>query len=291
MDLILGVAGKDERIRAVYMNGSRTNPQAPRDIFQDYDIVYVVTETESFIRDEGWIDVFGPRLMLQEPEKNSQHFYFDEGIPDLSRNYGYLMLFADGNRIDLHVQTLEASRVEFMADKLTVLLLDKDHCLPEIPPATDIDYRVKPPSAIQFAVCCNEFWWCLQNVAKGIWRDELPYAKRMFDHYVRDMLDQMVSWRVGIEHDFEVSAGKLGKYFKQYLPAAHWEMYVNTYADGSYEHFWEAVDAACGLFRTLAGEVSAHFGFTYRYDEDQGMTLYLQAVRRLPQDAGEILPE
>lgn len=26
MDLILGVAQKDERIRAVYMNGSRTNP-------------------------------------------------------------------------------------------------------------------------------------------------------------------------------------------------------------------------------------------------------------------------
>lgn len=39
-DLILGVAQKDERIRAVYMNGSRTNSNAPKDIFQDYDIVY-----------------------------------------------------------------------------------------------------------------------------------------------------------------------------------------------------------------------------------------------------------
>ena len=45
MDLILGVAKKDERIRAVYMNGSRTNPNAARDILQDYDIVYVVEET------------------------------------------------------------------------------------------------------------------------------------------------------------------------------------------------------------------------------------------------------
>ena len=26
------------------MNGSRANPNAPRDIFQDYDIVYVVEE-------------------------------------------------------------------------------------------------------------------------------------------------------------------------------------------------------------------------------------------------------
>ena len=33
MDLILGVAEKDERIQGVYMTGSRTNPNAPKDVF------------------------------------------------------------------------------------------------------------------------------------------------------------------------------------------------------------------------------------------------------------------
>lgn len=56
MDLILNTAKKDERIRAVYMNGSRTNSSAPKDIFQDYDIVYVVKETASFIKDDKWIN-------------------------------------------------------------------------------------------------------------------------------------------------------------------------------------------------------------------------------------------
>lgn len=69
-DLILNVAAEDERIRAVYMNGSRINPNVPKDIFQDYDIVYVVTETESFCKDEAWIDCFGKRLYMQSPEKN-----------------------------------------------------------------------------------------------------------------------------------------------------------------------------------------------------------------------------
>lgn len=41
-DLILDIAKGDDRIRAVYMNGSRTNQNAIPDIFQDYDIVYVV---------------------------------------------------------------------------------------------------------------------------------------------------------------------------------------------------------------------------------------------------------
>lgn len=45
MEIILNAARQDDRIRAVYMNGSRTNKNAPKDLFQDYDIVYVVTET------------------------------------------------------------------------------------------------------------------------------------------------------------------------------------------------------------------------------------------------------
>ena len=37
--LFMEIARADDRIRAVYMNGSRTNPNVPKDIFQDYDIV------------------------------------------------------------------------------------------------------------------------------------------------------------------------------------------------------------------------------------------------------------
>ena len=59
MGLILNIAKKDDRIRAVYMNGSRTNTNAPKDIFQDFDIVYVVTETASFIKNKMWINQFG----------------------------------------------------------------------------------------------------------------------------------------------------------------------------------------------------------------------------------------
>lgn len=56
--LILEVAKKDVRIKAVYMNGSRTNKNVPKDMFQDYDIVYVVEDIQSFIEDKDWIRVF-----------------------------------------------------------------------------------------------------------------------------------------------------------------------------------------------------------------------------------------
>ncbi|MBS4174796.1 aminoglycoside 6-adenylyltransferase [Bacillus sp. FJAT-49736] len=285
-DLLLGIAREDERIRAVYMNGSRTNPNVPRDIFQDYDIVYVVTETGSFINDANWIQIFGELLIIQEPDKNDKLLGRNTNF---DKSYGYLMLFTDGNRIDLHIETKESMLEGYTKDKLTVPLLDKDDILPPIPAPSDIDYHVKKPIEPMFLGSCNEFWWCLQNVAKGIWRDELPYAKQMFEYIIRGELDKMVSWWIGTKTDFQVSAGKMGKYFKKYLPAAYWDMYEKTYSDHDYDNFWDSIFIACELFRTLAKDVADYFSYSYSVDDDKNMSQYLMYIRNLPSDASEIL--
>ncbi|MEK5148383.1 aminoglycoside 6-adenylyltransferase [Psychrobacillus sp. FSL K6-4615] len=285
MDLILSFAQRDERIRAVYMNGSKTNTKVTKDIFQDYDIVYVVTETASFIEDKTWINDFGDLIMIQEPDKND----FGREIDfDVNRSYGFLMLFTDGNRIDLRIQTKEIMLEEYGKDKLTLPLMNKDELLPTIPYPTDIDYHIKMPSKGEYDSYTNNFWWCLQNVAKGIWRDELPYAKLMFEYTTRDSLDKMVSWWIGIQQDFQVSTGKLGKYFKKYLPELYWNMYKKTYSNSDYTNMWESIFVTCELFRILAQEVAEHFNFTYPIDDDRNMTIYLKHIRNLPSNAKEI---
>ncbi|MHB1485565.1 MAG: aminoglycoside 6-adenylyltransferase [Saccharofermentanales bacterium] len=40
--------------------------------------------------------------------------------------------------------------------------------------------------------CCNNFWWCLNNVAKGIARDELPYVMHMLNEVVRSELHETI---------------------------------------------------------------------------------------------------
>ena len=278
MGLILDVAHQDDRIRAVYMNGSRTNSQAPKDIYQDYDIVYVVREIDSFLADRTWIDVFGTRIMMQEPEL--QDMLAGKQV-ELHDGYGYLMLFADGNRIDLRLQIVESARNEYGTDKLTLLLMNKDNSLPVIAPPTDQDYWVQRPTEIEFHNNCNEFWWCLQNVAKGLCRDELPYAKRMLDVVVRNALDDMVAWRIGMDHDFQISVGKMGKYFKRYLPASMWPLYEATYADAELTTMWDAVFASCALFRMLAIEVGERLRYAYNGEDDQKMSAYLEQLRNV----------
>lgn len=274
MELILGVAERDERVRAVLLNGSRANPRAPKDRFQDFDIVYFVTEMESFIQDAGWIDVFGERLIMQRPDESS---LFPSG--QSMERYAYLMLFRDGNRIDLTLLPLEARETACLDDKLTVILLDKDQCLPKLPPPTDEDYWIPKPTEANFADCCNEFWWVSTYAAKGLWRREMLYAQEHMNLYIRPMLIKMLEWQAGILTDFSVSAGKCGKYLERCLPPKQRQQLMATYADGSYEGAWKALYAMGQLFRETALNVAQGMSFRYNLEEDQRVTAYLQKVK------------
>ncbi|MCJ8012357.1 aminoglycoside 6-adenylyltransferase [Paenibacillus sp. KQZ6P-2] len=282
MDLVLNVAKKDERIRAVAMNGSRTNPNAPVDPFQDYDIVYLVSEMDSFIQDPQWVDVFGDRIIMQTPEN------MDLFPASLGGRFTYLMLFTDGNRIDLMLVPIEEKEIYCQEDKLTVILLDKDQNLPEIASPSDEKYWVQRPSAAFFADCCNEFWWVSTYVAKGLWRNEILYAQHHLQNIMRPMLIKMLEWQVGIQTDFSVSTGKNGKYLQQYMTEQNWNELLSTYPDGSYENVWKALFDMCLLFRSCALFVAKHFEFEYPHQDDERVTAYLKHVHALPADAVEI---
>ena len=282
MKLILDTAAADERVRAVTLTGSRVNPDAPADCFRDFDIMYVVrdaVDVASFTRDRGWIDRFGDRIMLQMPELNRN--------PDGGGHFTYLMLFTDGNRVDLTLLPANLFSICAPEDSEDEILLDKDRITANYPPVNTELYNVKPPSELDFQSCCNNFWWCSQNVAKGIWRDELPYAMYMYNNVIRDEFHDMIGWYIGVKMNFTVSAGKMGKYFKRYLSARQYDMYVKTYSDGNYENMWDSLFAMCDLFRETAQAVAANHG--YKYHEDyKAMTSYLRHVRALPKDAREI---
>ena len=275
-DLIFAIATSDERIRAVYLNGSRTNPNVDKDKYQDYDIVFVVIETESFIADKDWINAFGEIAIVQEPDSNDLGWGIDH---DFSKSYGWLMLFTDGNRVDLHIMVKDAALDDYLSDTLTIPIMDKDDFLPEIPATCDKGHWLKPPTKEKYHSCCNEFWWCLNNVAKGIVRKQLPYTMRMYTEVVHIELEKMTEWYIGINSNFSVSTGMWGKYFEKHLPYELYAMYVKTYLDGDYENLWAAIFVACDLFRIIAPKVGEYFNFEYRINEDLNMTDYLNKVK------------
>lgn len=268
LDLIIGTARDDDRIRAVIMNGSRANPNAPRDRFQDFDIVYAVTDVAPFWHNLAWIDRFGERMIVQMPE--------DMQDPPPSRDGGfvYLVQFMDGNRIDLGIYPIDQARVRAQ-DSLSMLLLDKDGVIGPLPPPSERDYLPRPPSAKAFADCCNEFWWVCPYVAKGLWRGEFLYARYMLDEVVRAELMKMLTWYIGVQTGFSANPGKFGKYFQRYLTPAQWALLLQTFADGSDAQTWDALAAMGRLFREAALQVAAHFGFDYPVGDDERVSGYV----------------
>ena len=145
-DIIIRTAESDDRVLAAYLNGSRANPNAHKDICQDFDIMYVVKETESFRTDLSWMEPFGKVILKQEQDDAfgyGERFKIQDHYDE---TYSWLLLFEDGNRIDIGVETLEAVQKGSNRNKLFVPLLDKTGCLPQLPPPTDEEFFTYPQS-------------------------------------------------------------------------------------------------------------------------------------------------
>jgi len=281
LDLIVGTAKGDERIRAVILSGSRANPNAQRDIFQDFDIVYLVTDVAPFKHAHSWINRFGKLMILQMPDAMGDLPARNDG------RFAYLMQFADGNRIDLTLFPV-ARLNEFKRESLSIMLLDKDQLLKPFPAPSERDFLPAPPTAKAFSDCCNEFWWVCPYVAKGLWRSEIIYAKHMLDEVIREQLVKMLTWYVGVKTDWKQSPGKFGKHLQKHLEPELWSMLEKTYADAGYESTWNSLQSMCELFRRTGKSVAQHFGFNYPADDDAKVSAHLKRVRVLQPDAAEM---
>ena len=106
MDLILQIA-ESLQVEAVALSGSRSDIHSLRDEFQDYDVVYIVENLEDLISDLSWLDQFGIRLIEQHNVLEHRRLY--------------LMLFEDGNRIDLTLSPRSISKSGWTAKQILKL--------------------------------------------------------------------------------------------------------------------------------------------------------------------------
>lgn len=216
--------------------------------------------------------------MMQMPEEMAI------GNNDTKRiSFSYLMLFEDGNRIDLTLFPAEFYPENMKQDSLTKVLLNKDdeYIFTDLPESNDSDYHIKKPSEKNFSDCCNEFLWVCTYVAKALWRDEIIYAKELIENPVRKMFIMMIEWFIGTETNFSVSSGKSGRNMKKYLSPVLFKKILNTYPDADSENIWRSLFNMTEIFRVLAVKTANEFNFKYDMNEDEKITQYLKHVHTL----------
>lgn len=270
MHLILQKAKEDERIRAVTMEGSRSNANAVHDEYSDFDICYYVTDIREFTNQPEWIRYFGEILIVQCPDDWYDHPYDYQG----HERFAYLIQLEDGNRIDLSLVDIRNMEKERENREPRTVLLNKDHFDALIPVDHERAFYIQKPSEKEYADTCNEFRWVSLYVTKGLCRDEFYYARHCYD-LVMDMMIRMLQWKIGVEHEFQVTTGSYGKYMKRFLSEAEMQRFRGIFPDGTYADIWVKLFRMYDYFAENAQYVAAKLGYSFDEDETQRVRGFL----------------
>ncbi|WP_407572631.1 aminoglycoside 6-adenylyltransferase [Deinococcus altitudinis] len=280
LDLLLSVARTDVRIRAVWLSGSRVDPAATQDRFNDFDVIYLVDGLPSMVQDDSWLEPFGPPLIVQRPDDWFNHPY------DLTShsNFAYLMYFPDGQRIDLTLIALEhiQSVLNDSEPEPRRILLDKEGILGLNDVPAGQFGRVFPPGEREFADTCNEFWWLSLSAAKGIERGEVLSAKTLIERYQLDMLLQVLAWKAGVERGFPLACGKFFKYLPRLLKPEDERRLMGVLAPHQRGGQWPQLLEMGVFFSEAVNEVAAALALRYDAAQTGEVLLELERLRSGP---------
>ena len=258
-DVILQTA-KVLLVDAVAMSGSRTNPKVPKDEFQDYDVVYIVENLEDLISDSSWLDQFGKRIIEQEVTLGHRHLY--------------LMLFEDGNRIDLTLCPKEHIQ-EWVDSEAGFRVLKDDKGLFETYLPNPKRYWICPPTEEEFAASCNEFWWVSTYVVKAIRRNQLIYATDHLYGICQQELLKVLAWQLASGRG-TVDIGKNYKYLFHYFPSEKEKEFSALLNLSSLKKINQSLFATMKLFDCEAQKLAKKMEFAYDLKEAEKMMAYAE---------------
>ena len=259
MNLILQMA-ESLKVEAVAMSGSRTNPKAPKDEFQDYDVVYVVDDLDNLTSDLSWLDQFGTRTIEQHNVLGNRRLY--------------LMLFEDGNRIDLTLCPTEYIQ-EWVDSEAGFTILEDPNGLFE-PYFPNLErHWITPATEVDFEKSCNEFWWVSAYVVKGICRKQVIYATDHLYGICQQELLKVLAWQVASDRG-KVDIGKNYKYLFQYLPTEKEKEFSALLDFSSVEKLTQSLFATMDLFHQEAQSLAQKMGFIYDKEVAEKMIQYAE---------------
>ena len=259
MDLILQIA-ESLQVEAVALSGSRADIHSLRDQFQDYDVVYIVENLEDLISDLSWLDQFGIQLIEQHNVLGHRRLY--------------LMLFEDGNRIDLSLCPKEYIQ-EWVESEANFEVIKDDNGLFEAYQPISKRYWTAPPTEEEFAASCNEFWWVSAYVVKGIRRNQLIYATDHLYGICQQELLKVLAWQVTSDRG-AVDIGKNYKYLFQYLPTEKEKEFSALLDFSSIEKITQSLLATIQLFHQEAQYLAQKMGFNYDREVAEKMMAYAE---------------
>ena len=257
LSLLIKIA-KNLKVKAVALSGSRTDTKAQKDEFQDYDVVYVVDDLDNLTSDLSWLDLFGKRIIEQEV--------------GFSHRRLFLMLFEDGNRIDLILCPKDYIQEWVDSEAGFTVLEDPEHLFEPYSPNIERHW-ITPATETDFKNSCNEFWWVSAYVVKGIYRKQVIYTTDHLYGICQQEFLKILAWQVASDRRV-VDIGKNYKYLFNYLPTEKEKEFSNLLDFSNIEKITQSLFATMELFHQEAQFLAYKMGFDYDMEVAEKMIEY-----------------
>ena len=276
MKQMISFVEQKEGIRALLQTGLRLNIHAPIDLMRDYHFNWFMRDEEvaQFTEQTEWMSRFGEIVIYHQINLTWQGMLFQ-------------IQYKDGVRLDIQIVPLSHYLNVIYKETLAKVLIDKDKLLPPIDEPNDSAHYVQMPLPEEFKAVMDDLWWFQIEVAKAIYRDELPLAKWLYDGILMDRLRQLLIWKVGNQFKWSIDIGRYGRWLKRYLSESIYSDFIHLYPNNDYISIWESLFNLGPFINEIAKDLSDQLGYDYDLQQGHLVTDFLHRINSLPDNASD----
>lgn len=265
LERLIQFAKDDDNIRALVLQGSYVNDNAPRDMFSDLDPLFYCADVTAFTKDDSWRSAFGEVIA---------HFNDSWDTPYDDKAHTRLTIYKDGFKIDFGFQNVKLAK--YANDmELYKVYLDKDGIVPKPSVSDERRFYVKKPTESEYQDVLRDFFFDSSYVVKTIYRDEITFNQYMME-ILHKKIRALAQWYVGCKHDFQVNTGVHGRYLKRFLTEEEYNHLKQTYAGADYDDVRRALLASFDLVSYFGMAIATCLGYHYPKKMEVDMRAYCE---------------
>lgn len=245
-------------IRAVGLEGSSSTGK--QDVFSDLDITLFTTKLANYIGNDEWLDFLGERIIMQKPG----FIHLKQG----QKLFPYLMLFENGERVDLKIAHVSAIEAYLNWDSTVQIIMDLDQRVHGKQKSDESSFFIELPNEVEFFEVVNEFFWLVPSVVKGCERGQFTYAGSHIQ-LIRQQLLTVISWSIAEQHEDSINLGSHYKYLAAYMERVDYEKLQLTYDCSSIRKIKQSLLLLIELMERFSRDLATDLKFQYADENDQ----------------------
>jgi aminoglycoside 6-adenylyltransferase len=160
----------------------------------------------------------------------------------------------------------------------TRILVDKDGLVAKIRERPLPKLENLPPSESDFGNVVHDFWYHALWTAKHLRRGELWWAKGGCDIHLKELLRRMLQWHAIARHGPGFDTWMRGRFLEEWADPRAIAALPHVFAHYDAEDIARALGATMDLFRWLAVETAAAFGYSYPTEREKAVVERVDAL-------------